>query len=94
TAGTESQGAVGAFREERELTADEKELFEKAVAELVGVKYEPIRVSTQVVNGTNYKFLCKGTAADANMTESEYYVTIYLPLGENAVPEITNIEEI
>lgn len=86
------QSVVGGFSQERELTQDEEELFKKAVAGLVSVQYTPLKVSTQVVSGTNYKFLCEGVTADASMTKSQYYITVYLAPGQDAEPEVTSIE--
>ncbi len=35
------------------LNSDEKHLFEKVLAPLVGAKHVPLAVATQIVNGTN-----------------------------------------
>ena len=56
--------AVGSWAaaENTEITPDELAVFDKAIEGLMGVKYEPVLLlGTQVVAGTNYAFLCKGT---------------------------------
>lgn len=44
-----------------EVDEEARALFERAVAEVVGVRYEPLLVASQVVNGVNYRFICKET---------------------------------
>ncbi|MBO7697844.1 MAG: DUF4430 domain-containing protein [Erysipelotrichaceae bacterium] len=66
------------------LTQDEKEVFEKATAEMLSVTYEPIRViATQVVNGTNYAFLVSQSKVTANPVKEFYIVKIYKDLENN-----------
>lgn len=60
-----------------EVTEERKALFEKGLAGLVGVDYEPIAyLGSQVVAGTNHVFLCKATVVvpDARPT----YALVYL----------------
>lgn len=88
TASTED--VVGGYTEEREPTADEIAMFDKVMGEVTGVGYEPLKVATQVVAGTNYKFYCKTTTMDADATEGYAYVTIFEPLeGEPELGDIT-----
>lgn len=66
-------GAVTAA-ESPEVTADAKEALTKATDLLTGATYEPVALlSTQVVNGTNYKMLCKITTV-TEKPESDYAV--------------------
>ena len=45
------------------ITKEHKALFKKATEKLAGATYEPVALlETQVVAGTNYRFLCKITA--------------------------------
>lgn len=90
----ESSPMVGAFGEERALTAEEEEIFSEATAELVGVEYTPLAVSTQVVAGTNYRFRCSGETATESQETKEYYVTVYVSLDSGDAPTITDISEI
>jgi hypothetical protein len=48
----------GAFSPYRALEAEDKEVFDKVFKGITGAKWTPFAVSTQVVAGTNYRFLC------------------------------------
>ena len=62
---------------------EERDIFDQAVATLEGVRYEPVRVlATQVVSGTNYAFLARGTST-AEPTTSWYVVVAYRDLSGN-----------
>lgn len=54
----ETSANVGGWSPFRALTIEDKQVFDKAMSGLVGVDYEPLLVSTQVVAGTNYRFFC------------------------------------
>ncbi len=79
--------AAGGYTEDREVTDDDRAIFNKAMEGMTGVQYEPEKVATQVVSGTNYRFYCKATEVIPDVTSSYVHVIIYVPLGENAVPE-------
>ena len=70
-------------------------MFDKALEGLLGAEYEAIElVATQVVAGTNYKFLAKGTKTTNPITTGTYYVTIYKDLEDNvSLLDIQTIEE-
>ena len=78
---------VGAYTDGRKVSKEELELFQTTYKG--DVKLTPISVSTQVVAGTNYKFICR----DKN--GKKYQVVIYQKLpcygGES---EVTSVEEI
>lgn len=61
-----------------------KEAFEKATEELAGYEYEAVAfLGSQVVQGTNYSYLCKGTPVYPD-AESEYLiVNVYEDLEGN-----------
>lgn len=72
---------------ERELS-----IFKQATKNLEGVEYTPIAVSTQVVAGINYKFLCNGKIVYPNTPEIAVIITIYEPLeGPAHITEIKRI---
>lgn len=48
---------AGGYTQQRKLTTKDKQLFKSTY--IGKEKLTPISVSTQVVNGTNYKFICK-----------------------------------
>jgi len=70
------------------LTANDKKVFEEATHGLVGVKYTPQTVSTQVVAGTNYRYKCTASIPPA-LVIWEAIVEIYQPL--EGKPYITGI---
>ena len=74
------------------ITTENLEMFNNAVKGLVGVKYEPIKVATQIVNGTNYCFICKSTLINQDPREGIAKILIYKPLQGDAV--LTGIESI
>lgn len=74
------------------ITEQDLQIFNNAVKGLVGVKYEPTMVATQMVNGTNYCFISKSAIVTLNPHEGISKVTIYKPLQGDAV--LTGIESI
>ena len=94
---TEEEMIVGGFvdAEDGTLTDELKEIFIKATDGLLGASYEPVElVATQVVAGTNYKFLANGTKTTNPITKGTYYVTIYKDLqGNVSILDIETIEE-
>lgn len=80
----EEMPMVGAYSPYRDLEQEEQALFERVYSG--AKKLVPEKVSTQVVAGTNYKFLCKDAAG------TPFYVTIYEPLPNQGEPEVTEIE--
>ena len=66
------------------ITKEHKKLFEKATKELVGATYEPVALlETQVVAGTNYRFLCKITPVVPNGKPRYSVVELYEDLSGN-----------
>ncbi|NLW77948.1 MAG: hypothetical protein GXY32_00855 [Ruminococcaceae bacterium] len=88
---SESEQMPGGYTEERELTDADLEVFNVAMENLVGATYEPLKVATQVVNGTNYRFYAKKTTVTAEPEESYVYVYIYQSLDASEKPTITEI---
>lgn len=73
-----------------EITEEKQALFEKAMAELLGVNYEPVAyLGSQVVAGLNHCFLCRATVVYPNAAPSLVLVYIYENLEGNA--QMTNI---
>ena len=89
-----SQQLVGAYTEDRDVTDEDLAIFDAALEGLTGVEYVPEKVATQVVAGTNYRFYAKATTVTQTPEEYYAYVYIFMPLGEDAVPELTEIEPI
>ena len=88
---------VGGFIdvEDGTLTDELKDIFNKAIDGLLGATYEPVElVATQVVAGTNYKFLANGTKTTNPITKGAYYITVYEDLDGNvSLLDIETIEE-
>ena len=78
--------------EDGEITTELQELFDKAMEELEGVNYTPVKLlETQVVSGTNYKFLCDATVVSPDAETKQMIVTIYQDLQGNV--EILDIQD-
>lgn len=78
--------------EDGTITPELQELFDKAMEELEGVDYTPIKLlETQVVAGTNYKFLCDATVVYPDAETTQAIVTIYEDLQGNV--EILEIQD-
>jgi len=75
------------------LTDEEKAVFDKAMEGYTGMGFEPICcLGTQIVSGTNYMFLCKGTMVTAEPSAPELkIVVVYNDLEGNA--SVTNVSD-
>ena len=88
------EAAVGGWEEAGDgaITEELQELFDKAMEGLVGVSYKPLAlVETQIVSGTNYRFLCESRAVAPGAQAKEVMVTIYKDLSGNV--SITDISD-
>lgn len=81
--------SCGSF-EETILTVEDQEIFDEATADLDGFHYEAIQmIEKQLVNGTNYKFIAKSTAASPGAKPKTVQVTVHQSLsGELSIIEI------
>ncbi|MFY7815585.1 MAG: hypothetical protein ACOVRK_10425 [Chryseobacterium taeanense] len=91
SATAEKPALVGGWTAFHPLTPEDMKVFEEAMHGFVGVLYTPLEVSTQVVNGVNYRYKC-----NASMPPSEVVwqalVDIYQPIdGKPYVTAITRI---
>jgi len=71
---------AGGYSEDRDVTEDDLAIFNEAMAGLVGVEYTPVKVSTQVVAGMNYRFTCTAKAVTPDAVEETKTVNIFKPL--------------
>lgn len=79
--------------EDNEITDEMKDVFDKVMEGLVGVDYEPIALlGTQLVSGTNFCFLCRGTVVYPGAAPQLMLVFIYRDLEGNA--SVTSIQEL
>lgn len=74
------------------ISAEAKTVFETALTGLVGVVYQPLAVSNQVVAGMNYHFLCNSKGVYPGAESIAAMVAIYQPL--QGKPHITSIKKI
>lgn len=82
---------VGGYSAFRSLDEMEKSIFAQAV-NLLGVDYSPLTVSTQVVSGVNYRFLCEAKAVIPDAQPYNVLLTIYVPLtGDSVITEIKQL---
>lgn len=75
-----------------DITELEKEVFDRATANLLGVKYTPVAVATQPVAGTNYSFFCNVQGLYPSAPNEAAMVMIYAPPAGD--PHITNIQRL
>jgi hypothetical protein len=87
------ENITGGYTEDRALEAEDRDVFDKATAELVGVGYEPTLVATQVVAGVNYRFTATATPITPDAKPYTVYVYVYQPPGgEPELGEIVDVE--
>ena len=81
--------------EDKNLTPELIEMFEKAFEGFAGASYTPVMLeATQVVAGTNYKFLADGSKTTNPMIQGTYYVYINKDLqGNISLLDIEVIDE-
>ncbi|MBC3954360.1 MULTISPECIES: hypothetical protein [Pseudomonas] len=83
------QFSLGGWSPYRELTPKDQEIFNEALAGLLGVNYTPNLVSTQVVNGTNYRYQANATVPGPTPYTWQAIVEIYAPI--NGDPHLVQI---
>ena len=91
----EQTHVVGGYSKPRSLTDQEELFFQKATANLQGVEYKPENVATQIVAGTNYRFLCKARSIDQNGKKGKRHyaaIVIHKPLNPEEQPRILSID--
>ena len=77
-----------------EITAELQEIFDKALEGYDGAKLEPVELlSTQVVAGVNYRFLCNETILVPGAEPKEVIVTVFKGLDGNcSITDVTDKE--
>ena len=73
------------------LTAEDKKIFDEAMKGIIGVIYTPQSVSTQVVNGTNYRFKCTSSLPGQTIVWDSI-VEIHKPI--NGAPYVIGIQRV
>ncbi len=90
--GSNDSRIVGGYTDQRRPSAEERELFETVTAQIDDIEYKPVSVATQVVAGTNYRFLCKARENRKRGKRFDAVIVIYKPLPGQGEPRITAIE--
>lgn len=74
------------------LTPEEKDLFKKVTAGIIGVNYTALAVASQVVAGTNYHFFCNAKAVYPGALNEAAVIAVFKPLsGEAHITAINRI---
>ena len=85
---------VGAFADQKELTEDDKLVFEEALKDFkTDNKYTCISVAKQIVAGTNYLFICDVVSKDGAKSKEEVLIFKPLPHTKNPI-KIIKIDKI
>jgi len=92
-AATDNQlAALGGWSPFEAVPPEDRLVFRKAMEGFVGVKYEPEKVSKQIVNGVNFRFFCYGHPAVQGEHPFPAIVKIYVAPGGEA--HITDIQRV
>jgi hypothetical protein len=86
----------GGFELHQEVGEGEMEIFKAALKGWVGVDYKPVAVASQVVEGTNYLFICTGKPVVAHPVLGLYAVKVFvkLPCNDGSNVELKGIEKL
>ena len=88
----ESNGLMGGWSEFTDLAPEDEEVFKQVIGLEKGVDYKVFKVSKQIVNGTNYRFICEGNPVVKDSNIFPAIVKVYQLVNGNAV--LTGIERI
>lgn len=87
---------VGGYVAHEEITEQDREVFNYAVKNLLGVEYDLKAVATQVVDGINYKFVCVAKVVVPYAQPELVVIEVYTKFRHSVAPivEIKNITKI
>lgn len=87
------ENRVGSYTNFRAVTAEEVKIYEKVMNGLVGVERKVLAAAKQIVNGTNYAFLCDSKVVVPNAEPYNDLVIIHKPInGDPQIMEIRKVE--
>lgn len=86
-----AQVILGGWSPYRPLTAEDRQVFDEALNGLVGVHYQPNEVSTQVVDGMNYRFKCTASQPPAEVIWEAIIEVYQSPGGRPHIVQITRV---
>ena len=82
---------MGGFSEQRPLNAEDSAVFIAATKDYAYLGLKPLSVSTQVVAGMNYLFVCEMKAFGGPVVQTN--VKIFKPLPDRGEPELIVVEK-
>ena len=88
----ESETLPGGWTPFRLVDPELRQVLEEALQGLLGVSYEPLAVSTQVVQGVNCMYFCNATVVYPGLPSYPTMVTVHKPL--KGKPHVTKIRRI
>lgn len=90
-AGKTDEMLMGGYSEQRPLTAEDSAVFAAATKDYAYLNLTPLSVSTQVVAGMNYLFLCEMKAFGGAAVQTN--VKVFKPLPGRGDPELIVVEK-
>ena len=90
-AGKTDEMLMGGFSEQRPLAAEDSAVFTEATKDYAYLGLKPLSVSTQVVAGMNYLFVCEMKAFGGPAVQTN--VKIFKPLPGRGAPELIVVEK-
>lgn len=87
-----SDGLMGGWSDFTDLAPEDEEVFKQAIGLVKDIDYKAFKVSKQIVNGTNYRFICEGNPVVKDSNIFPAIVKVYQPVNGNAV--ITGIKRV
>ena len=90
-AGKTEEMLMGGFSEQRPLNAEDSAVFVAATKDYAYLGLKPLSVSTQVVAGMNYLFVCEMKAFGGPAVQTN--VKIFKPLPDRGEPELIVVEK-
>ena len=82
---------MGGFSEQRPLAAEDSAVFAEATKDYAYLGLKPLSVSTQIVAGTNYLFVCEMKAFGGPAVQTN--VKIFKPLPDRGAAELIVVEK-
>ena len=82
---------MGGFSEQRPLAAEDSAVFAEATKDYAYLGLKPLSVSTQIVAGTNYLFMCEMNAFGGPAVQTN--VKIFKPLPDRGAAELIVVEK-
>ncbi len=78
------QAMTGGWSAYQAVTPEDQAVLDQGLGGALGVSYEPLCVSKQIVAGTNYRFFCIATGATYPPTEKNAFIDVFVDLNRKA----------